>query len=32
MKTLDDMRKLLAHENTVMLPIATENLPTYNKQ
>ena len=32
MKTLDDMRNLLSHENTVMLPIATENLPTYNKQ
>jgi type II secretory pathway predicted ATPase ExeA/pSer/pThr/pTyr-binding forkhead associated (FHA) protein len=32
MKTLDDMRMLLDHENTVMLPIATENLPTYNKQ
>jgi type II secretory pathway predicted ATPase ExeA len=32
MKSLDDMRRLLAQENTVMLPIASENLPTYNKQ
>ena len=32
MKSLDDMRRLLDQENTVMLPIATENLPTYNKQ
>jgi type II secretory pathway predicted ATPase ExeA/pSer/pThr/pTyr-binding forkhead associated (FHA) protein len=32
MKSLDDMRQLLDQENTVMLPIATENLPTYNKQ
>ncbi len=29
MKTLDDMRNLLAHENTAMLPIPSENLPTY---
>jgi type II secretory pathway predicted ATPase ExeA/pSer/pThr/pTyr-binding forkhead associated (FHA) protein len=29
MKTLDDMRDLLAHENTSMLPIPSENLPTY---
>ncbi len=28
MKTLDDMRKLLAQENTEMLPAAPENLPT----
>ena len=29
MKTLDDMRNLLARENTAMLPIPTENVPTY---
>jgi type II secretory pathway predicted ATPase ExeA len=29
MKTLDDMRDLLAQENTAMLPIPSENLPTY---
>lgn len=29
MKTLDDMRNLLAQENTAMLPIPSENLPTY---
>lgn len=28
MKTLDDMRKLLAQENTEILPSATEDLPT----
>jgi len=28
MKTLDDMRSLLAQENTELLPVATENLPT----
>ena len=28
MKTLDDMRKLLAQENTEVLPAQTENLPT----
>ena len=28
MKTLEDMRSLLAKENTVMLPAATEDLPT----
>ncbi len=28
MRTLDDMRRLLAQENTEILPIATENLPT----
>ena len=28
MKTLEDMRKLLAQENTELLPAATENLPT----
>lgn len=29
MKTLDDMRNLLAQENTAMLPVPSENLPTY---
>ena len=29
MKTLDDMRGLLAQENMAMLPIPSENLPTY---
>ena len=28
MKTLEDMRKLLAQENTAVLPTASENLPT----
>ncbi len=28
MKTLDDMRSLLAQENTALLPTATEDLPT----
>jgi general secretion pathway protein A len=28
MKTLADMRTLLAQENTALLPVATENLPT----
>ena len=28
MKTLEDMRSLLAQENTEILPVATENLPT----
>lgn len=28
MKTLEDMRNLLAHENTALLPAATEDLPT----
>lgn len=28
MKSLDDMRKLLAQENTAVLPAVTENLPT----
>ena len=28
MKTLDDMRNLLAQENTALLPTATEDLPT----
>ena len=28
MKTLDDMRKLLARENTEIMPVQTENLPT----
>jgi len=29
MKTLDDMRKLLAQENTALLPVPSEDLPTY---
>ena len=32
MKTLDDMRNLLAHENTALLPIPSENLPTYGNK
>jgi hypothetical protein len=28
MKTLEDMRDLLAQENTETLPVATENAPT----
>jgi hypothetical protein len=28
MKTLDDMRKLLAQENTALLPVVSEDLPT----
>ena len=32
MKTLDDMRKLLAQENTALLPALTEDLPTYGKK
>jgi pSer/pThr/pTyr-binding forkhead associated (FHA) protein len=28
MKSLDDMRQLLARENTAMLPTLTENVPT----
>ena len=28
MKTLEDMRNLLAQENTALLPTATEDLPT----
>jgi hypothetical protein len=28
MKSLGDMRRLLAEENTAILPAATENLPT----
>ena len=28
MKTLEDMRKSLAQENTALLPVVTENLPT----
>ncbi len=28
MKSLDDMRQLLAQENTEVMPIQTENLPT----
>ena len=32
MKTLDDMRNLLAQENTAMLPVPSENLPTYGNK
>ena len=32
MKTLEDMRKLLAQENTALLPTMTEDLPTYSNQ
>ena len=32
MKTLDDMRNLLTRENTAMLPLPTENLPTYGEK
>jgi type II secretory pathway predicted ATPase ExeA/pSer/pThr/pTyr-binding forkhead associated (FHA) protein len=32
MKTLDDMRDLLAQENTALLPIPSENLPTYGNK
>lgn len=32
MKTLDDMRNLLAQENTAMLPTPSENLPTYGNK
>jgi type II secretory pathway predicted ATPase ExeA len=32
MKTLDDMRRLLAQENTEILPTVTENLPTAGAQ
>jgi hypothetical protein len=32
MKTLEDMRKLLAQENTALLPAMTEDLPTYSNQ
>jgi type II secretory pathway predicted ATPase ExeA len=32
MKTLDDMRNLLAQENTATLPIPSEDLPTYGYQ
>jgi len=28
MKTLEDMRQLLARENTAMMPAASEDLPT----
>jgi hypothetical protein len=28
MKTLEDMRNLLEQENTALLPVATEDLPT----
>jgi len=28
MKTLEDMRKLLAQDNTEILPVQTEKLPT----
>ena len=30
MKTLDDMRNLLAQENTAIMPAPSENLPTYS--
>ena len=32
MKTLDDMRNLLSQENTAILPVPTENIPTYNEK
>jgi type II secretory pathway predicted ATPase ExeA len=32
MKSLQDMRKLLAQENTAILPTMTEDLPTYGNQ
>ena len=32
MKTLDDMRNLLAQENTAIMPAPTENLPTYSDE
>ena len=32
MKTLEDMRKLLAQENTAILPTMTENLPTFGNK
>lgn len=32
MKTLDDMRKLLAQENTAILPTMTEDLPTFSNK
>ena len=32
MKTLDDMRSLLTRENTAMLPLPSENLPTYGEK
>lgn len=32
MKTLDDMRNLLAQENTAMLPVPSENVPTYGNK
>ncbi len=32
MKTLDDMRNLLAQENTATLPILSENMPTYGNK
>ena len=31
MKTLDDMRGLLAHENTAVMPSLTENVPTHGR-
>jgi hypothetical protein len=30
MKTLEDMRNLLADENTELMPLASEDLPTLN--
>lgn len=32
MKTLDDMRNLLAQENTATLPVLSEDLPTYGSK
>ena len=32
MKTLDDMRNLLAQENTAILPVPSENVPTYGSK
>ena len=32
MKTLDDMRNLLTRENTAVLPLPSENLPTYGEK
>jgi len=31
MKTLDDMRGLLAQENTAVMPSLTENVPTHGR-
>jgi hypothetical protein len=32
MKTLDDMRNLLTRENTAVLLLPSENLPTYGEK